>query len=565
MKKFLIYLSVCMAIVATSCTDFGDENQLTLPAAPTAEISGVTPQSIAVSFNLAPSGAAGYYAWMVVESASVDTTLQAINILQQTAGGKAKGIIDYAEESQKTIQVSDLTPYTVYQIYAVASNTDGIVSAIKNTSFRTLDDGGKPAPSSVAIADTTVTITFHEPLQRGTGKVYVSYFAKNTLYGDKPMLVVPGLEIYNPQDIEVNADDISVSGKSLIVKLPEAPAGAYASVTYDAGAVLDLEGNGANAYTKKADTLINGIPSRGITVKVANETWKLHGEFEALNPDTLVSFSKWDEISLVAVPDEGTEIALHVASKTPTVVYKQPGKTSTLDVELWGLTRDGNAGFLLPEEPPFGATIDLNVPADAFEDVYGNKNEALKVEDNYIYSYGYDLSDLLGTWQINGINASTGAAINPEIVVIADCPDSDDENEVIIDGLAANIVGETESVHAVFDPVMGTLTVPDWQKLIVDWTHPTADITADLFFSTYESPEIVFAVTSPGHITSSSDVWGYYLAKDETGDYYGAIRWYDTSTTWVRTSTATSAPAKATSASMKELIPLIKTAKKINR
>ena len=101
-----------MAIVATSCTDFGDENQLTLPAAPTAEISGVTPQSIAVSFNLAPSGAAGYYAWMVVESASVDTTLQAINILQQTAGGKAKGIIDYAEESQKTIQVSDLTPYT---------------------------------------------------------------------------------------------------------------------------------------------------------------------------------------------------------------------------------------------------------------------------------------------------------------------------------------------------------------------------------------------------------------------------------------------------------------------
>lgn len=564
MKRYLLYLSVVVIIFATSCTDFGDENQLTLPAAPTAEISGVTAQSTGISFNLAPSAAAGYYAWMVVESASVDTTLQAINILKQTAGGKAKGIIDYAEESQKTIQVSGLTPYTVYQIYAVASSTDGIVSAIKNTSFRTLDDGGKPAPTSVALDDNTVSITFHEPLQRGTGKVYVSYFAKNTLYGAKPLLVAPGYEIYNPQDIEVNADDISVSGKSLIVKLPEAPAGAYASVTYDAGAVLDLEGNAANAYIRKADTLVNGAPSRGITVKLANKTWKLHGEFEALNPDTLVSFSKWDEFAISAIPDEGTKVAKHMASKTPTVVYKQPGKYTTLDVQIWGLSRDDSTPtFLLPEEPAFGATIDLIVPADAFEDVYGNKNEALTVKDNYIYSYGYELSDLLGTWQINGINASTGAAITPEIVVIADCPDSDDENEVIIEGLAANIVGETESVHAVFDPVMGTLTVPDWQKLIVDWTHPTAGITADVFFSTYESPEIVFAVTSPGNITSSNDIWGYYFAKDGTG--YGALRWYDTSTTWVRTSTAPSGPAKAASASMKELTPLIKTAKKINR
>lgn len=564
MKRYLLYLSVVAIIFATSCTDFGSENQLTLPAAPTAEISGVSPESDAVSFNLAPSGTAGYYAWLIVESATADTTLQAVNILKKTAEGVAKGIVEYAETPQTTVEVEGLTPYTVYQIYAVASSPDGVVSAVKNTSFRTLDDGGKPAPTNFGLDESTVTITFHEPLQRGTGKVYVSYFAKNTLSGAKPLIVAPGYESYNPQDIEVDADSISVSGKALTVKLPNAPAGAYASITYDAGAVLDLEGNATNAYIRKADTLINGAPSRGITVHLTNKTWKLHGEFEALNPDTLVSFSKWDEMMLSAFPDEGTKVRKKVSTKIPTVVYKQPGKTSTLDVTTWGLM-SGTPAFFLPEEPAFGATIDLSVPAGAFEDVYGNTNDALTVEGNYIYSYGYELGDLLGTWQINGISASTGAAITPEIVVIADNPDSDDDNDVIILNMAKNIIGGNSTVHAVFDPIMGTLTVPDWQKLIVDWTHPSAGITADVFFSTNGASQIVFAVTAPGKITSSNDTWGYYLAKDETGDYYGFLRRYTTTTTWTRTSTDTSAPVQASPAAINELIPLYKTSKKFNR
>jgi hypothetical protein len=536
MKKFLVYLSVCVAIVATSCTDFGDENQLTLPAAPTAEISGVTAQSNAVSFNLAPSAAAGYYAWMVVESASVDTTLQAINILQQTAGGKAKGIIDYAEESQKTIQVSGLTPYTVYQIYAVASSADGIVSAIKNTSFRTLDDGGKPAPSSVAIADTTVTITFHEPLQRGTGKVYVSYFAKNTLYGDKPMLVVPGLEIYNPQDIEVNADDISVSGKSLIVKLPEAPAGAYASVTYDAGAVLDLEGNAANAYIRKADTLISGAPSRGITVKLANKTWELQGEFEALNPDTLVSFSKWDEFVISAIPDEGTKVRKKVSTKIPTVVYKQPGKTSTLDVTAWGLM-SGTPAFFLPEEPAFGATVDLNVPAGAYEDVYGNTNDALTVEGNYIYSYGYTFADVTGTYDLDVTSYWDGPMPTESGIIIEKDAESDDL-------LIKNLLSPGTIVKGTFDPVFGTISLEDGQVLLEDVSFSSG--TSDIQFVNAEgSGPVVFNVPSPGVITSAQ-MWGYYLADLEG--------WYDafTASTWTRTSTTTAAAAAVSSAMKKE-------------
>lgn len=549
MKKFLIYLSICVAIVATSCTDFGDENQLTLPAAPTAEISGVTPESEAVSFDLAPSGTAGYYAWLLVESASVDSTLQADNILKQTASGVDNGIIEYAENPQATVEVTGLTPYTVYQIYAVASSTDGVVSAVKNASFRTLDDGGTPAPTNVSLADETVTITFHEPLQKGTGKVYVSYFAKNTVSGDKPLLIAPGFEEFNPQDIEVDANDVSVSGSSLMVKLPEAPAGAYASVTYDAGAVLDLEGNASKAYTRKADTLINGAPSRGITVHLENQTWKLHGEFDALNPDTLVSFSAWDELVISALPDEGITVSKKVASKVPTVTYKQPGKTSTLDVTTWGMI-GGTPAFLLPEEPAFGAKVDLNVPAGAYEDVYGNTNDALTVADNYIYSYGYNYEDVTGTYDLDVTSYWDGPMPTESGIIIEKDPESDDL-------LIKNLLLPGTVVKGAFDPVMGTISLEDSQLLVADVNFSSG--VSDIYFVDAEgSGPVVFQVPAPGMITSSQ-MWGYYLMQLDG--------WYDafTASTWTRTSMDTSVPVAASSVAKSAILDVHKTGKKLNR
>lgn len=549
MKKFIAYLAVCVAIAFTSCTDFGDENQLTLPPAPTAEISGVTPASETVTFKVAPSGPAGYYAWLIVESATVDSTLQATNILKQTANGLAKGIVEYSKKSDTTVVVKDLTPYTVYQIYAVASSSDGVVSAIKNVSFRTLDDGGKPTPTAVSVTDTIVTITFHEPLQKGNGNVYVSYFAKNTVSGHKPLKVAPGYESYNPQDILVNANSISVDGTKLIVKLPNAPAGAYASVTYDAGAVLDLEGNGSSAYTQKADTLINGVPSRGLTVHLANKTWKLHSEFEEINPDTVEAFSDWEEKLLFAFADEGTIIRKAVATKTPTVVYNQPGRKSTLDVKDWGILSNA-AAFYLPEEPPFGATIDLNVPAGAFEDIYGNTNESLAVEGNYLYSYGYDYDDVTGTYDVDLTSYFDGALPTESGIIIEKDPDSDDL-------LIKNLLSLGTVIKGTFDPVRGTISLEDSQ-LLMENVEFSSGISNILFVDAEGYGPVIFKVPAPGLITSSQ-MWGYYLEQIDV--------WYDafTASTWTRTSTSTSAPASLNSVNGNRLNTVIKEVRKLNK
>lgn len=549
MKKFIAYLAVCVAIAFTSCTDFGDENQLTLPPAPTAEISGVTPASETVTFKVAPSGPAGYYAWLIVESATVDSTLQATNILKQTANGLAKGIVEYSKKSDTTVVVKDLTPYTVYQIYAVASSSDGVVSAIKNVSFRTLDDGGKPTPTAVSVTDTIVTITFHEPLQKGNGNVYVSYFAKNTVSGHEPLKVAPGYESYNPQDILVNANSISVDGTKLIVKLPNAPAGAYASVTYDAGAVLDLEGNGSSAYTQKADTLINGVPSRGLTVHLANKTWKLHSEFEEINPDTVEAFSDWEEKLLFAFADEGTIIRKAVATKTPTVVYNQPGRKSTLDVKDWGILSNA-AAFYLPEEPPFGATIDLNVPAGAFEDIYGNTNESLAVEGNYLYSYGYDYDDVTGTYDVDLTSYFDGALPTESGIIIEKDPDSDDL-------LIKNLLSLGTVIKGTFDPVRGTISLEDSQ-LLMENVEFSSGISNILFVDAEGYGPVIFKVPAPGLITSSQ-MWGYYL--EQINGWYDAF----TASTWTRTSTSTSAPASLNSVNGNRLNTVIKEVRKLNK
>src|SRR5690554_732816 len=522
MKRFLLYLLIVAIAFATSCTDFGTENQLTLPSAPSVEISSITAESQSITFTLAPSGTAGYYSYLVVESAESDSTLQADQILKQTASGKAKDLINYEEESTKTIVISDLTPYTVYQIYAVASSTDGVVSEITNKNIRTKDDGGLPSPASVSLADSTVTITFGEPIQSGTGKLYVSYFAKNTLSGSKPLVIKPGFEEFNPQDIEVDRERLTVSGRTLKVKLPAAPAGAYASITYDAGVVLDLEGNASNAYIRKADTLINGAPSRGLTVRLATEQWSLRSEFEDVKPDTLVSFTDWSNLEIFALPETGTTVSKRISSKTPTVNYKEVNKNTTVNVTEWGVA-NGLPLFYLPEEPNFGSILDLSIPEGAFEDVYGNVNNALMIKDNYLYSYGYDFEDVVGTYDIDVVSNWDGTLTETGIVIEKDV----DSDTLLI----KNLLSPGTVIKGAFDPTFGTITVEDWQLLRKDVNFGDNGLRNIMFVNYEDGVSVVFKVPTPGIITTDMN-WGYYI---------DGLGWWDLylSSTWTRTSTST--------------------------
>jgi len=67
MKKVALYLAVSMAVLAAGCTDFGTENQVTLPEAPEVAITNLYAASDSISFAVAPEAEAGFYSWLVVE------------------------------------------------------------------------------------------------------------------------------------------------------------------------------------------------------------------------------------------------------------------------------------------------------------------------------------------------------------------------------------------------------------------------------------------------------------------------------------------------------------------
>lgn len=531
MKKIFAYLTVIAAIVAAGCTNFGDENQLMLDAAPDVVISNVIAEveGDSITFTVAPTAEAGYYSWVVVKSEVVDTTLQSDYVLKKLIIGEASGLINYEENTTMTVGVGGLTPFTVYQIYAVASSKDGIVSLVSNSSIRTLDDGSKPTPQTFDIADTIVTLSFHEPLQLGSGKVFVSYFAKNTVSGDNPLLVDAGFEDFNEQDIEIGTSRLSVEGSDLIVKLPNAASGVYASLTYEEGAVTDLDGNLCSAYMKKADTLISGVPSRRITVRVPTKDFALQNEFEEINPDTVVTFSDWTTLMISAIVPEGTIMNQSIKTAEPTVVYNEPTKTTTVLVDNWGLA-SGVPAFMLPEAPGFGAIVDLNIPAGSFEDVYGNSNLALDVEDYYLYSYGYELEDVIGTYDI-AMTSNWDGALSETGIIIDKAADSDTL-------LIKNLHEEGSVIKGVFDPVFGTITVADEQLLVADVDFGDNGIHSIYFVNGEASAPVVLNVPTAGKMLSTS-VWGYYILPLDT--------WYDafTSSTWTRTSTDVVAPEGA--------------------
>ena len=517
------------AIVAAGCTNFGDENQLSLGAAPGAVISDVVAEADgdSITFNLAPSKEAGYYAWVVVKSELVDSTLQADRILKKLVAGVANGLINYTDKPTSTIGVGKLTPFTVYQIYAVTSSKDGVVSKVENFSIRTLDDGSKPTPKGVAIADTIVTLTFHEPLKLGTSKVFVSYFAKNTVSGANPLVIAAGYEDFNPQNIEVAAERLSVSGNKLIVELPNAPAGVYASITYEEGAVKDLDGNLCSTYTRKADTLQSGAPSRGITVRVPTKSWALQGEFEEVNPDTVAAFTNWTALTIPAIAEEGVVVKKKIATVKPTVVYAEIGKSTKVEVKTWGVSTSGVPVFKLPEAPARGAVVDLNIPAGAFEDVYGNTSLALDVKGNYLYSYGYTLADILGTYDI-AMNSYWDGALTETGIIVDKAADSDTI-------LIKNLLSAGSLIKAVFDPVLGKITLEDMQLLVSDANVGLPELQSIYFVNAATDGAVVFNVPSPAKITSTQ-MWGYYMLPKK--GFYDAF----TASTWTRKSTDVTIP-----------------------
>jgi len=128
--------------------------------------------------------------------------------------------------------------------------------------------------------------------------------------------------------------------------------------------------------------------------------------------------------------------------------------------------------------------------------VYGNTNEELLIEDNYLHSYGYTLDDITGTWQINGNSGFYGSAFPTETVVITEDPDSEDEFGVIITGFGKIFTGvDVTPISAIFDPCFRDANHSAFSTLAEDVmieVEEGVEVPLDVYFVTYnEEPRCV--------------------------------------------------------------------------
>ncbi|MGN1220112.1 MAG: Ig-like domain-containing protein, partial [Candidatus Cryptobacteroides sp.] len=232
MKKTLLYLATFAA--AVSCDLYGGQETpktADKPGSITISFSEVKDSSFVV--NIAPTAEASYYSYLIdedVEAAELDSS----KLYKVAYTSLEQGSVKWtAEDPSKTIKMDNLMPNTTYQVYAVAGSPMGYVGSVVVASVTT-SDGVNPFPVNYTSQDSTLTVTFSEPVKVGKGKFSASFYAFNS---ENIATGVPEGHVAE-SDIVVEA-----KGNSASITVNNLPDGAFYTVTYEDGAFEDYTGN----------------------------------------------------------------------------------------------------------------------------------------------------------------------------------------------------------------------------------------------------------------------------------------------------------------------------------
>lgn len=530
MKKVYTYLAAlaAAALVVFSCQplpeDLSHVDEIVKAPAVTISVSEITDYTATVT--IAPDGAANYYAYVVDKSNSADE-LNPEKLYANKYSSVANGLVKYATEASKTVELEDLDPNSVYQVYAVAGSTTGVVGTISVASFTTTDKG-TPAPTGISKKDNVLQVKFSEAVVYKSDKPATAYYyALNAAIIDKSDKDNPVL-VDNGCVGEANVS-VAVSGSvaTFTVTLDGTnplPDGAYFTVGYPAGAFEDVVGNPAPARTH-----VTGLTSSatlgfgGFYNRMPTKAFELEydEEQELTGPE--------DDAFFYAIP-EGVQFygLTKNAKATMTVNSESASKTTTSVYTLtpskeWGyIPVLGSLVLLYPNDIAIsgGDTLSLEIAAGSAEDIYGNTNAALK--QDLLYIYGYKLEDIYGTYWNSGKTIFTSKDDeNPWSFTIEESDDPEKGNVMItqyygFDGL---------SIYGTFDGDMGTFTFPIHYSAVYlggfVYDEYYLDFSAWSYNSTKDAPNMTLYMTELGYFTGGNDYPGYVYdiySLPESGD-----------------------------------------------
>ena len=420
-----------------------------------------------------------------------------------------------------TLELSGLTPYTEYTVYAAAVTQMGVTSEVVAKTVRTTD-GTQPTLASASFAEEenvlTFTLNFSDPVQlTGNGTAKAWFYAEN-YYDESGMLI-----LY--KEVDIPADHMAAGGNSLLLAVPasEYIPGAYVAVTFSEGIVK----NGADAVNAAYESHLIGYGSDGKVQKQGifgyydYASWDLSLVDPATLPDTEegegnmddeeeevevepVYFSDWKELTMVAYSTSPYALAGKTGNGGVGVTTTEAsGKTVSYPAKTYGVATTSIVAVMLNEAPAYGASVSFSIEEGTFCDIFGNENNAFEAENAYFCSYGYTLADIVGTYQYSCNSAYTGDPVAGTWTIVES--DNPEKGNVMFTEMYSTEC--MANVYANFNTVSGTLTIPSLQLYGASEKYYFAFCSSDNS-GNISDVDVVFAVPQAGVINGQSGYFG---------------------------------------------------------
>lgn len=532
MKKILFSI-LAVAAMSAACTKFAEDTIPTYdnPVKPTVTAKAVSDSSITVTITAGPNTRYFGYAVMVgtpgasAEELVTDGYAKSADVVLQGADNVPQAAtIKYSEETSVVeLTLTDLNPLTKYTVYAAAVTNMGIMTSVASASATTTD-GIAPVMDidgcdfQEADGVLTFAVPFDDPVSltgKGTAKAY--FYAEN-ITDERGYLTVY-------KEVDIPAKNMATSGNYLLLSVPasEYIPGAYVSMTYSAGIVANGAKGENAAFEDHLMAYIQGqLLWNGIVGQYAYVNW----DFSIVDPATLPDEPEGDEIEGEGDEEEEEKVPVYFSDWTALVMpnyttSKYPlyhatsdaeikittaeadGKTVSYFAKRFGVVSDKVVGIMLNEAPAYGATVSYVVAEGSFCDIFGNENNEFAAEDEYFFSYGYTIEDIVGPYQFTAQSAYDGSPVSGTWTIVES--DNAEKGNVMFTEMYSTEC--LSNVYATFDMVSGKLTIPSLQLYSANEKYLFA------FCSSSNSGEIadndvVFAVPQAGVINGQSCLFG---------------------------------------------------------
>lgn len=522
MKKIL-YSLLALAATVAACTDFAEDEKIDFAATDAPVVAATVVDDNTVSVSVTPKEGNVYYSYVLIagpaKALKAETVLKGGYESDAVANEKKEpvaAVLKASETKSVSFQVGGLKSNTAYTLYAVASNSQGVVSKLA-TSTAVTTDGTVPVLKKYDFQSTATNLDyvleFDDPIAfTGKGTVTAHYYARFNVGADGNLVEY--------KKAVVPADSLVISGKNLYVSLDAAEAipGAIVAISYTEGLVANLVGGRVEAFTDV--TVSSKLESEGLVASYKTQPFALGltedepqegsgiGGGEEEEPE-VTSFSDWEELDMVTYSYNKYPLAgVLKAAKLSIETEDANGRVVAYTGKQLKKVNDNKLSVKIDEDPGFGSYVSYKIAAGSIADIFGNTNSEFTAEKLYLCSFGYKLADVLGTYTVTGVAVKYGVPVSYKLVIA----ETDDAKKG--DLLITNFLGFEGKLYVDFNPDNGTVKIKEGvtfnDKNLVSFNG---------------EGDQLFSIPSPGVLTSDAyvivltyegdDVTGF--ATDENG------------------------------------------------